>query len=224
MKLNNATVIERDVKCPFCGNSNAMLISKEEGSKTAVGLPSYGLRFLLRCLYLGIIQIVISGFKLFQVSRKKDISTYIFCPACGNSVSANAPECVKQELEEPKLYRIKKDKVVSGLSKGIAEYTGISVLWIRIVNILFVASGLYFSIAACIPFKEDVLSGIADNRKFAKAKKGKGKWIFGLCKGISNYIDVPVVWIRILACISAIFVIPGIAYIVFGIVIKKVEE
>ena len=222
MNCNNPTVIERDIKCPFCGNEQALLINKEDGMKTGIGLPAYGLKSLLCFLYLSFVHIAINGFRLFQITRKKDTSTYIFCPACGNTVSANAPEEIKQEAEGPKLYRIKTNKVVTGLSKGIAEYTGIPVLWIRMCNLGYAAIGIYFLIAICIPYKEDVEAGIIDNRKFAKARKGK--WIFGLCKGISNYTDIPVVWIRIWTCILGILIIPVIAYLVIGIAFNRVEE
>mgnify|MGYP001069047030 CR=1 FL=1 len=221
MILNSPTIIERDVKCPFCGYEHAMVINKEDKMRTGIGLPAYGLRSLLRFMYLFIFHIAISGLRLFQITQKKDICTYIFCPECGNTVSANAPEEIKQELEEPKLYRIKTNKVVTGLSKGISEFTGIPVLWIRICNILYAALGIYFLIAICIPFKEDVEAGNV-NRKFAKARKGK--WLFGICKGISNYTDIPVVWIRIWACILGLSIVPVIAYIVMGIAFKREEE
>lgn len=48
MKLNAPTVIERDVKCPFCGDEHAMLINKEDGMETYISCPAYGLRFFLR--------------------------------------------------------------------------------------------------------------------------------------------------------------------------------
>lgn len=221
--MSNATqtVIEREIKCPFCGDSHAMIISKEEGSKMGVGLPAFGLRSLLRFLYLSVIHIAISGFRWFQITRQKNISTYLFCPACGNTVSANAPEEIKQEFEAPKLYRIKTDKCVTGLSKGIAEYTGIPVLWVRICNILYAAMGIYFLIAICIPYKEDVLSGVVNDRKFAKATRGK--WLFGICRGVANYTDIPVFWIRLWMCILGLAVVPAIAYLVLGIVIQREE-
>ncbi len=222
MKLNNPTVIERNIKCPFCGDEHAMLINKEDGMKTGVGLPAYGLKSLLSFMYLNIVHIAINGLRLFQITRRKAISTYIFCPACGNAVSANAPEEIRREMEEPKLYRIKTNKAVTGLSKGIAEFTGIPVLWVRICNILYAAMGIYFLIAICIPFKEDVESGAAEHREFAKAKTGK--WIFGICKGIANYSGIPVAWVRVLTCICGLAVAPAIAYIVAGIVIKKVGD
>lgn len=222
MILNNPTIIERDVKCPFCGSGQAMLICKEEKMRTGFGLPAYGLRSLLRLMYLGIFHVAISGFRLFQITRKKDICTYVFCPECGNAVSANAPEEIKQESEEPKLYRIKTNKVVTGLSKGLSEYTGIPVLWIRICNIIYAIMGIYFLIAICMPYKEDVEAGIADNRKFAKARKGK--WLFGICKGISNYTDIPVVWIRLWACLVGCLVLPLIFYIIVGIAFKRKED
>ena len=219
MILHEPTVIERNVKCPFCGYEHAMIISKEDKIKTGLGLPAYGLRSLFRLMYLGIFHIAISGFRIFQITQKKDTCTYIFCPDCGNTVSANAPEEIQQESEEPKLYRIKTNKVVTGFSKGLSEYTGIPVLWIRICNIVYAALGIYFLIAICIPYKEDVEAGIVDNRKFAKARKGK--WIFGICKGVSNYTDIPVVWIRLWACLIGFLVLPVIAYIVMGIVFKR---
>ncbi len=218
MKHESPTVIERDIKCPFCENPHALLISKDEGMKTGVGLPAYGLRSLLRFIYLYIIHIAVSGLRLLQISRKKNVATYIFCPACGNSVSANPPEEIKQEFEEPSLYRIKKNKVVTGLSQGIAEFTGIPVLWVRICNIVYAAMGIYFLIAICIPYKEDVETGVVNDRKFSKAKEGK--WLFGLCKGIANYTDISVVWIRIWACLLGSMFIPAIAYIVLGVVLK----
>ncbi len=222
MKPNNPTVIERDVKCPYCDNPHAILINKEDGMKTGVGLPAYGLKSLLCFMYLFIVHIAISGLRLFQITKKKYTTSYIFCPTCGNSVSANAPEEIKEENEAPSLYRIKTNKVATGLSKGIAEYTGIPVLWIRICNILYALTGIYFFVAACIPYKEDVEEGIADQRKFAKAKNGK--WIFGLCKGVANYTDIPVVWVRLLFCFYACTILPLIAYIVIGLVFKKEEE
>ena len=75
MKLSSPTVIERNVKCPFCGDEHAMLINKEDGMKTGVGLPAYGLRSLLRFMYLFIFHIAISGLRLFQITRKKAVST-----------------------------------------------------------------------------------------------------------------------------------------------------
>jgi len=222
MKPNNPTVVERDVKCPYCQSPNAILINKEDGMKTGVGLPAYGLKSLLCFMYLSIIHIAMNGLRLFQITRKKFTTSYIFCPECGNSVSANAPEEIKEENEAPKLYRIRKGKLVTGLSKGISEYTGIPVLWVRICNLAYAATGIYFLVAACISFKEDAEAGIVDDRKFVKAKNGK--WIFGICKGVANYTEIPVVWIRIWTCILGLCVLPAIAYLVIGLAFKKEEE
>ena len=222
MKSHESTIMERDVKCPFCGDEHAIIIHKENGMKTGIGLPAYGLQAFLGFLYLNILYVALHGFRFFQITRKYDSSTYIFCPACGNSVSANAQKEIIQESEEPHLYRIKTNKVVTGLSKGIAEYTGIPVLWIRICNLFLAASGIYFLIAACLPYKEDVESGMQDNRKFAKAQGGK--WLFGICKGISNYTDIPVVWIRLWACLLIVTLIVPIAYLIMGIVLKRKGE
>lgn len=222
MKQAGQTVIARDVKCPFCEYEHAMLIDKEDCMKTGVGLPAYGLKSLLRFMYLFVIHIAISGLRIFQITRKKENSTYIFCPACGNTVSANAPEEIKQEAEAPRLYRIRTGKVVTGLSRGISEFTGIPVLWVRICNLLYAASGIYFLMAVCIPYKEDVEAGIVDERRFAKAREGK--WILGLCKGISNYTDIPVVWVRVWACMLCVWVLPLIAYFVVGLTFRRVEE
>lgn len=244
MKIDNPTVIKRDIQCPFCQYEHALLINKEDGMKTGIGFPAYGLRSFISFLYLFIFHIIINGFRLIQITHKKDVSTYIFCPACGNAVSANAPEEIKNESEGSKLYRIKTDKVVTGLSRGIAEFTGIPVLWIRICNIWHAVTGLYFFIAILLSYREDAEAGIP-HRKFAKAKKGK--WIFGIIKGIANYADIPVVWLRFWLCfwggvflisiivlairmrglpLAAILVIliPILVYVAAGLLCKKKED
>ncbi len=230
MKQNDMVIVEREVHCPYCAqiegrenNRNAILVNKNDGRMWSIGLPAFGLKWLLGLFYLNIIWIIRYGLKMFELTRNNKNSTYIFCPVCGNIVSANAPEEVKEEQEEPKLYRTRRNKCISGLSQGIADYLGISVIWVRFMNWLFILSGLYLILAMCIPFKEDVKKGIeTGSQPFAKAVKGK--WIFGICKGISNKYEISVVYIRILFAFLAITIIPGIIYLVFGLCCKREED
>jgi len=212
------SIILRDIHCPYCDSENALLISEKTKSVIALRLPAFGLKFILSLIYLSFLHIWRYGYKIFEASKERFYTTYGFCPKCGNSYSAGAPEEVKAEANEPKLYRIRKGKVITGYCKGISEYTEISVLWIRIMTVLFgltlTGTFFYFLIAACIPFKEDVESGAINDKKFYKAKKGQGKVFMGVCKGISNYTEIPVAWIRILMVLLGIAVIGAIVYIV----------
>ena len=99
MILHEPTVIERNVKCPFCGYEHAMIISKEDKIKTGLGLPAYGLRSLLRLMYLGIFHIAISGFRIFQITQKKDTCTY------GNTAQKSRRDTARSDIIRPWINR-----------------------------------------------------------------------------------------------------------------------
>lgn len=222
----DSTVILKDIHCPYCNTDNALLISEKTESIISLRLPAYGLKFLLSLIYLSIVHVMIHGFKTIEATKARVYTTYGFCPRCGNSYSAGAPGEVKAETEEPKLYKIRKGKAITGLCKGIADYTGIPVLWIRIMTVIYgftlIGAFLYFLIAACIPTKEDVESGFQEDKKFYKAKEGKV--IMGLCKGFSEYTDIPVVWVRILAVILGLTIIGAILYFILGATAHTEDE
>jgi phage shock protein PspC (stress-responsive transcriptional regulator) len=208
----DCSIILRDVHCPYCETDKALLISRKTTS--TIGLrypPAFGLRFILSLVYLTILQVFRNGMKILEVTKGIVYSTYVFCPNCGNSYSAGPPEEVKAEVNDPVFYRIRKGKSISGLCKGISEYTDISLLWVRIMTVLYgltiIGAILYFLIAVCIPIKEDVESGVWEDRKFRRATKNEGGVFIGLCKGISIHTDVSVVWLRILAVLFGLIVV-----------------
>lgn len=223
--FTNSTIILKDVHCPYCGDDNAFLINEKTTSVIGLRLPAFGLKFVLSLIYLSIVHIWIYGCKLIEVTKERTYVTYGFCPKCGNSYSAGAPEEVKNESEDPKLYKVRNGKAITGLCKGISEYTGIPVLWVRIMTVLYsftiIGAFLYFLIAACIPTKEDAENGLTD-KKFYKAKDGKV--IMGLCKGFSEYTDIPVVWVRILTVILGLTVIGTILYFILGAVAHTKDD
>ena len=223
---NENNVILRNIHCPYCENDNALLISEKTKSIISFGLPAYGLKFILSLLYLSFLHIWRYGYKIIDVAKERIYTTYGFCPSCGNSYSAGAPKEVKAEVNDPKFYRVRKGKSITGYCKGISEYTDIPVLWVRIMTVMFgltlIGAFFYFLIAVCIPFKVDIESGAIENKKFYKAKKGQGKVFMGLCKGIANYTEIPVAWIRILAVLLGFTIIGIIIYIIVG-AIAKVE-
>ncbi len=219
-------IIIKDVHCPYCGENEAFLISEKKSSVFSLNLPpAYGLKFLLSLIYLSIVHIFINGFKYFEFTKKTEYTRYGFCPKCGNTYPANAPAEVVEEVTNPRFCKIRKNKAVTGLCRGISEYTGISLLWIRIVTFMYcltvVGAFIYFLVAACVPAKEDIESGEIHERVFKAAEKGKGRVLLGLCKGFSNYTDIPVAWIRFLAIILIFAVFPVILYLVFGTVCVK---
>lgn len=218
-------VIIKDAHCPYCGSNDAFFISEKKSTVISMNFPpAYGLKFLLSLLYLSIVHIFINGFKYFEITRKTEYNRYGFCPKCGNAYPANAPLDMYENMTTQKLYKVRKNRVITGLCRGISDYTGISLLWIRIVTLLYaftvIGAFVYFLVAACVPAIEDIESGIINEKRFRVARRGEGRVFFGLCKGFSNYTEIPVAWVRFLAVILAFTIIWLILYIVFGIIIN----
>lgn len=197
------TVIEKDVHCPYCDKDEALLISKMTSKRLSLQSPAYGLKFLLSVVYLYIYP-MIHGFKIIETTKKTDSITYVFCPHCGNTYSLGAPEVIKEEVHEPKFYRIKKRKVCMGMCTGISEYTGIPLLWVRIMTVFYglmiIGLFLYFLVGMCVPYKDDAENG-TDKGKFYRIKSGKD--IKGVCKGFAVHNDISVGWVRLITLILA---------------------
>ena len=222
------SIILRDVHCPYCDKNHALLMSRKTSTTFGIRFPAYGLRFIFSLIYLSFLHTWRYGYKWIEFTKGRDYATYGFCPSCGNSYSAGAPEDIMAEANEPKFYRVRKGKAITGYCQGIAEYTDIPVLWIRIMTVLFGATLLgtfvYFLIAVCIPFREDVESGAIADKRFYKARKGEGKVFMGICKGISEYTEISVAWIRVLMVCLALTILPAIAYFIVGANTKTKEQ
>lgn len=223
-----STILERDIHCPYCNTDHAVLLNKTSSKKVSIQLPAYGLKFVLSLLYLSILQILMYGFKMIEAVKVIDTVTYAFCPECGNSYSMAPQEDIKKEVRDPKFYRIKDGKSIMGMCTGISEYTGIPLLWVRIMTVIYgftvIGTILYFLIGACIPYKENAEEGI-HRGKFYRIQKGKD--ITGLCKGFSVYTDIPVMWVRVFAVCSICTVIGPILYFILSAFIpvkEKVEQ
>ena len=121
----DSSIILRDVHCPFCNTEQALLINNVKRKKVSIQLPAFGLKTVLSALYLSLVHVWIHGWKLIEATKGIDSVTYGFCPNCGNSYSAAAPDSVKEELEEPKFYKANDGKVIMGFCKGVSEYTGL---------------------------------------------------------------------------------------------------
>ena len=193
-------MILKDIHCPYCDTEHAILLSRPTSKEWALRLPAFGLKFLLCLLYLGFIQIFVHGYKYFELTKRVNYTTYAFCPNCGNSFSMAAPETVRDDLNEPKLYKNKHNRAIMGLCSGISEYTGISLLWIRILTFIYgltvIGAILYFLIGACLPFREDAEDGIT-YKKLRRARTGRD--VTGLCRGFSEYTGIPVGIVRVFA-------------------------
>ena len=230
MIQNDMITLNRDIHCPYCAqtkgyenNHNAILINKHDGRQWSLGLPFRGLKNLLGIYYLNFFWIFRYGFKMYELSRINKNTTYVFCPVCGNVVSANAPEEVKAEGEEAKLYRTYRNKCIGGLSQGIADFLDISAMWVKFMNWIIILSGIYILLAMHIPFEEDIEKGVrTGNKPFVKAVRGK--WFLGICKGISNKYEISIVYLRIVFGIIAFTIIPGIIYLIYGLRCKRKED
>lgn len=219
------SIIVKDVHCPYCNSNNALLINRAEAKKVSLQLPAFGLKYILGLLYLSFLYIWIHGIKIIEAKKEIKNVAYAFCPNCGNSYSMAPSESVKEETEEARLYKVRDGKVIMGLCKGISEYTGISILWIRIKTVIFgftiIGALLYFLIGACIPFKDELDSEMPDKRFY---RINKGKDIMGLCKGLAEYTGIPVMWVRLFALMGGFTGIGVIAYFVVSALIPIKEN
>ena len=158
VKKEDVNVIMRDVHCPFCETDEAILMNRTTSKKVSIQLPAYGLKFILSVLYLSILHIWKNGYKLIEATKQITHVTYAFCPKCGNSYSLNPPEEIKEEEQPEYIYKISEGKVITGLCKGISDYTGISLLWIRIMTVLYaftiIGGILYLVVSLCSKYKE----------------------------------------------------------------------
>ena len=216
-QTKDSSVILRDVHCPFCNTDQAFLINSAKQKKISIQYPAFGLKYVLSLLYLAFFHIWVNGYKLIEATKGIDSVTYGFCPSCGNSYSATMPEIAKEEMEEPKFYKVNDGKVIMGFCKGVSEYTGISLLWIRIMTVLYgltvIGAIAYFIFSACIPFKEDVESGTADKRFY---RIDNGRDIMGLCKGFSVYTGIPVMWVRIFTLMAGCTIVGAVLYFIIA--------
>jgi phage shock protein PspC (stress-responsive transcriptional regulator) len=89
-----------------------------------------------------------------------------FCISCGESMKTEKQKKVDEKKEssqtsEKKLYRSRTDKMITGLSAGIAKYADMEVDLVRILWIvgLFVSGGIvavvYLIMAAVIPLEPE---------------------------------------------------------------------
>ena len=204
-KMKSNELIERDVHCPFCEKDKAILFSKTTSKSVSLQYPAYGLKFLISVVYLAIIHIIINGFKIMELAIKYNDVTYVFCPECGNSCSMEPSQDIKEEAEGNKFYKVRTDKKVMGVCTGISEYTGISLIWVRMITfihcIFLWGFFVYIILGICTQFKEDVESGT--NKKLHKIQDKKV--FFGVCTGISDYAEVKLWVVRLFGVLMFVF-------------------
>ncbi len=203
------SVIIKDVHCPYCNNEGAVMLNKITSKKISLQFPAYGLRFMFSFLYLSIVHMFRYGLKLFEAVKVIDSISYAFCPHCGNSYSLGAPDQIKDEVEEPRFYREKDGKVIMGMCTGVSAYTGIPLLWVRLMTVIYsmMVIGLlvYFLVGACVSFRDEADKPMGD-KKLMRIRKGKD--IAGVCTGLSAYTDIPLVWVRLMMCVVGFMFYP----------------
>lgn len=133
---NEQNVIERDIHCPYCDSDKALLISGLTDKRTILQLPDYGSRYWLSVFFTCGMHLLVHGIPMIEKKRVYEYTTYGFCPHCGKTYNAGVPAKISKEKVH-KLYRSSKNKVMLGLCSGIAEYTGLSVMLVRIMMIVY---------------------------------------------------------------------------------------
>ncbi|UCD58864.1 MAG: envelope stress response membrane protein PspC [Candidatus Hydrogenedentota bacterium] len=107
------------------------------------------------------------------------------------------------------LYR-SRDGMIFGVCKGVAEYFDVPVLWVRVIAVvllvvtcIWLMLGLYL-LAALAMKPKPVLPVEREGRRPGLYRSRSGT-IFGVCKGIAEYLDLNVFWMRTTAVILLIF-------------------
>ncbi|MBR3269160.1 MAG: SHOCT domain-containing protein [Oscillospiraceae bacterium] len=128
---NNQVVIERDMFCPYCGGSSAVLIAETVSSKKRIGCAAVGLKDGCLIAMTGGCWTIISGIPLYDIKEECITNLYGFCPCCGNTYPVNKPE-VRKETVSDRFNAMKQktsqvfDKAKSMVSRGgqqKADYT-----------------------------------------------------------------------------------------------------
>lgn len=213
ISIEDHATITKGIHCPYCNCENGVLINKVVSKTYSLQLPAYGLKWFLSVLYLSFIHCIIYGFKLWEINKKINTLTYVFCPECGNNYSMNPSVEVEKTSEEPPLRRNLSKKVISGLCAGISDYTGISLGWIRFVTVLycltFFGAIVYTIVAFCIPYSDNMPKKLYRNRE--------KKTITGLCAGISNHTGISLLWIQIMTILFCLTIVGLVVYFVVAL-------
>ncbi len=125
------------------------------------------------------------------------------------------------------LYRAR-DGMIFGVCKGIADYFGFSVFWFRIVVVAaFLLTGIWpvavlYALGALL-MKPEPHSAAEEIRPAKRLYRSRSGMIFGVCKGVAEYFDLSVGWLRILAVVllllSGIWPV-AILYVLAALLIK----
>jgi phage shock protein PspC (stress-responsive transcriptional regulator) len=138
-------IIKYDVYCPFCQNEKAMLISGLSEKTSAIQCAAWGLDFVLRLMFTFGLCVLTRGVKFIEKTRSYKYATYGFCPCCGKTYNAGVPANADTGgYRRPKLYKSVHQKKIKGICGGIAEYTGLPVLVVRITMCLWNMGGVIF--------------------------------------------------------------------------------
>lgn len=126
------------------------------------------------------------------------------------------------------LYR-SRDRIFLGVLKGIANYFGFPVIWIRLGVIVGFFISAFFPMAALyimlglIMKKEPLARNLSISRKTRYYRSRKGLF-FGVVKGFARTYDLSLFWLRIFAIIVTVFTgfFPGV--ILYGLIVFLVSK
>ncbi len=133
----------------------------------------------------------------------------------------------KSKASRSGLYR-SRDRILLGVLKGIANYFGLPVIWIRLGAIVgFFVSGFFpmtalYIMLGLIMKKEPLTRNSSFKRKtkYYRSRKSLG---FGVIKGLALTFDLSVFWLRIFAVTTTVFTgfFPGLFF--YGLIVVLVS-
>lgn len=134
-------------------------------------------------------------------------------------------EETKKEATSKKLYRDSKNNILGGVAAGIAHYFDIDALWIRLLWIVFLFSGIgvvaYIIFWVVLPEKE-----LEDKKSVKKFfRDPDGRVLGGVASGIASFFGTDPVVIRIIFIVSLFLGGSGfILYIILWIITPEAKS
>jgi phage shock protein PspC (stress-responsive transcriptional regulator) len=138
--------------------------------------------------------------------------------AAGASTASTPPS------EPRRLYRIRQGAMLGGVCNGLAAYTGLDVIWLRLAFALatFVGfSGLiaYVVMALIVPVGESEAPQVNSRRLYRLKDNAVGT---GVCSGLAAYLGIDVVLVRLAFVLAVLLAGTGILlYVVMTIIVPR---
>jgi phage shock protein PspC (stress-responsive transcriptional regulator) len=140
--------------------------------------------------------------------------------------TANSNTSARPAEEPRKLYRIKQGAMLAGVCNGLAAYTGVDVVWIRLAFALATFIGfsgliIYVILALVVPLG-NVEPPLPGPRRLYRLKDDA--MVAGVCSGLGAFLGVDVALVRLAFVLTVLLAGSGIVlYLVMALIVPRAD-